>query len=78
MHRINTDRAREIRALKRLNDDQIDTTDIPEVLDWSHAAVGRFYRPMRDARINSLPGCPTQDVPHRFMVWLTDYGEFAA
>ena len=25
----------EIRALEALPDDQIDTTDIPEVLDWS-------------------------------------------
>jgi len=32
----------ELAALVRLRDDQIDTTDIPEVSDWSRAAVGRF------------------------------------
>ena len=36
----------EIRALKRLKWSQIDTTDIPETLDWSKAIGGKFYRPM--------------------------------
>ena len=35
----------QILALENLPDDQIDTTDIPEVLDWSHAVRGKFYRP---------------------------------
>ena len=30
----------------RLRDDQIDTSDIPEVADWSRAVVGKFYRPI--------------------------------
>ena len=33
----------EIEALERLPDDQIDTTDIPELLDWSDARRGVFY-----------------------------------
>ena len=28
-----------------LQDDDIDTSDIPEVTDWSKAEVGKFYRP---------------------------------
>jgi uncharacterized protein (DUF4415 family) len=39
---------REIRALMQLRDDQIDTSDIPEVKDWSRAVVGRFYRPIKE------------------------------
>ena len=33
----------EIEALEKLPDDQVDTTDIPEVLDWSDARRGVFY-----------------------------------
>jgi uncharacterized protein (DUF4415 family) len=28
-------------------DAEIDTSDIPEVRDWSGAQVGRFYRPVK-------------------------------
>ena len=36
-----------IRALEALPDDQIDTTDAPEILDWSNARRGVFYRPVK-------------------------------
>lgn len=35
----------EINALKNLPDDQIDTSDIPEITDWDNVQIGRFYRP---------------------------------
>lgn len=47
MRKINTDRASEIRALTRMTDREIDTTDIPAVSDWSRAVVGKFYRPIK-------------------------------
>jgi len=47
MQKINNDRASEIRALKRMKDSEIDTTDIPPVSDWSKAMVGKFYRPIK-------------------------------
>ena len=34
----------ELDALAALPDDQIDTTDIPETVDWSGARRGVFYR----------------------------------
>jgi len=37
----------EIKALQRLPDEQIDTSDIPEITDWSNAVVGKFYRPLK-------------------------------
>ena len=37
----------QIRALEGLPDDQIDTTDAPEILDWSDARRGVFYRPVK-------------------------------
>jgi uncharacterized protein (DUF4415 family) len=47
MQRTKSAQADEIRALKRMKDRQIDTTDIPPVLDWSKAVVGKFYRPIK-------------------------------
>ena len=35
----------ELRALDALPDDRIDTTDAPEIVDWSGARRGVFYRP---------------------------------
>jgi len=35
-------------ALSRLRDQDIDTSDIPEVKDWTRALVGRFYRPIKE------------------------------
>ena len=37
----------ELDALEALPDDQIDTSDIPETLDWSGAKRGAFYRPVK-------------------------------
>ena len=37
----------QISALKKLPDDQINTADLPEVLDWSNVTRGAFYRPGR-------------------------------
>lgn len=37
----------EFKALAALPDEQIDTSDIPEVLDWSDAKRGIFYRPVK-------------------------------
>jgi uncharacterized protein (DUF4415 family) len=39
---------RELTALLQLRDDDIDTSDIPEVTDWSRAVVGKFYRPIKE------------------------------
>ena len=36
-----------LKALEELPDDRIDTSDIPEVLDWSNARRGVFYRPVK-------------------------------
>ena len=36
-----------LKALEELPEDRIDTTDIPEVLDWSNARRGVFYRPVK-------------------------------
>jgi len=47
MQKTNSVRSSEIRALRRMKDREIDTTDIPPALDWSKAVVGKFYRPIK-------------------------------
>ena len=37
----------QLQAVADLPDDQINTDDIPEVLDWSAAVWGKFYRPVK-------------------------------
>ncbi len=39
--------AKQIQALKRMKDEDIDLSDIPEKTDWSGAVVGKFYRPIK-------------------------------
>ncbi len=44
--------AKEIEDLKRMKDDDIDFSDIPEKTDWSKAVRGKFYRPHADLKIS--------------------------
>ena len=37
----------ELKSLAALRDDAIDTSDAPELLDWSGAKRGLFYRPLK-------------------------------
>ena len=37
----------EIAALENLPDEEMDTADIPEVIDWQGASRGVFYRPVK-------------------------------
>jgi uncharacterized protein (DUF4415 family) len=41
------DTERELRDLKAIRDADIDRSDIPEIVDWSGAERGRFYRPVK-------------------------------
>lgn len=47
MKKLTKAQAKEIRALRRLKDHQIDFTDVPLTTDWSKAVVGKFYRPIK-------------------------------
>ena len=44
---LTEDQQAELRALAALPDDRIDTRETPEVLDWSDARRGLFYRPVK-------------------------------
>jgi len=41
-------RARDLAALVALRDEDVDTSDISEVADWSKGVVGKFYRPIKE------------------------------
>ena len=44
---LTEDQEVELKTLAALPEDQIDTSDIPEVVDWSDARRGMFYRPVK-------------------------------
>ena len=48
MRKVKIDQEDEIRSIKRMKDPEIDTTDIPAVLDWSKAVVGKFRGPTQE------------------------------
>jgi uncharacterized protein (DUF4415 family) len=45
--KLTKSQVKELRALSRMKDEDIDLSDIPEKLDWSNAVVGKFYRPVK-------------------------------
>lgn len=45
MKKLNKKQAEQIAAIAAKKDDDIDLTDMPEVLDWSKAEIGKFCRP---------------------------------
>jgi uncharacterized protein (DUF4415 family) len=47
MKKVSRKQAKELGALAALRDEKIDLTDLPEVLDWSGAVVGKYYRPLK-------------------------------
>jgi uncharacterized protein (DUF4415 family) len=47
MRKVTKSQAKEAGELKRLKDEEIDLSDIPEIADWSKAVVGKFYRPIK-------------------------------
>jgi len=49
-----------------MKDSEIDLTDMPEVLDWSGAEIGRYYRPKKKPVTMRLD----EDV----VAWLKGYG----
>jgi uncharacterized protein (DUF4415 family) len=47
MKKVSKKQAKELAALSALPDEKIDLSDLPEVLDWSGAVVGKYYRPIK-------------------------------
>jgi uncharacterized protein (DUF4415 family) len=47
MKKVSKKQSKDLEALAALRDEEIDLTDLPEVLDWSGAVVGKYYRPLK-------------------------------
>ena len=47
MSKIESKQAKELRNLKKMKEKDIDLSDLPEIRDWTGAAVGKFYRPIK-------------------------------
>ena len=47
MRKLTREQKRDIRAIAAKRDDDIDFSEVPPVLDWSGAEIGKFYRPAK-------------------------------
>jgi uncharacterized protein (DUF4415 family) len=67
MRKLSALQKRDIAAISAMKDEGIDLSDMPEVLDWSGAEMGKFYRPPKRSVTMRLDG----DV----LEWLKGYGK---
>jgi uncharacterized protein (DUF4415 family) len=47
MSKLTKKQAKEIRALARMKDSEINFEDAPQLAHWDRAMVGKFYRPIK-------------------------------
>jgi uncharacterized protein (DUF4415 family) len=47
MRKLTKEQKRDIRAIAAKRDQDIDFSDVPPVLDWTGAEIGKFYRPKK-------------------------------
>jgi len=47
MRKLTKEQKRDIRTIAAKRDEDIDLSDVPPVLDWSAAEIGKFYRPKK-------------------------------
>jgi len=66
MRKLTKEQKRDIAAIAAMKDEDIDLSDMPEVLDWSKAEIGKFHRPPKQAVTIRLD----TDV----LQWLKGYG----
>jgi uncharacterized protein (DUF4415 family) len=49
MKKLTKIQAKDLATLRKMKDEDIDLSDIPEQLDWSNAVRGKFYRPVKQS-----------------------------
>lgn len=67
MRKLSKEQKRDIAAIAAKRDEDIDLSDMPEVLDWSKAEMGKYYRPPKKPVTMRLDA----DV----LEWLKGYGK---
>jgi len=66
MKKLAAARKRDIAAIAAKTDSTIDFSEMPEVIDWTNAEVGRFYRPSKRP--------VTIRLDDDIILWLKSYG----
>jgi uncharacterized protein (DUF4415 family) len=66
MKKLTKEQKREIAAIAIKKDEDIDLSEMPEIIDWSGAEMGKFYRPAKKPVTMRLDA----DV----VEWLKSYG----
>lgn len=67
MRKLSREQKRDIAAIAAKKEENIDLSEMPEVVDWSGAEIGKFYRPPKKSVTMRLD----QDV----LDWLKAYGK---
>jgi uncharacterized protein (DUF4415 family) len=67
MRKLSREQRRDIAAIAAKKEENIDLSEMPEVVDWSGAEIGKFYRPPKKSVTMRLD----QDV----LDWLKTYGK---
>jgi uncharacterized protein (DUF4415 family) len=67
MRKLSKEQKRDIAVIAAMRDEDIDLSDMPEVVDWSKAEMGKFCRPPKKAVTIRLDA----DV----LEWLKGYGK---
>jgi uncharacterized protein (DUF4415 family) len=49
MKKLTKNQAKQLAALHKMKDEDIDLSDIPEITDWSNAIAGKYYRPVKQS-----------------------------
>jgi uncharacterized protein (DUF4415 family) len=66
MRKVTKEQKRDIAVIAGKKDSEIDLSDMPEVLDWSGAEIGKFYRPTKKS--------VTMRLDEDIIVWLKSFG----
>jgi len=66
MRKLSKAQKQDIATIRAMRDEDIDLSDMPEVVDWSKAEVGKFYRPPKKA--------VTMRLDSDVLEWLKGYG----
>jgi uncharacterized protein (DUF4415 family) len=66
MKKVTKQQKREIAALAARKDADIDLSEVPEVIDWRGAEIGKFYRPAKKP--------VTMRLDEDILAWLKEYG----
>jgi uncharacterized protein (DUF4415 family) len=67
MKKLTEDQKRQVAAVATKKEADIDLSEMPEVLDWSGAEIGKFYRPAKKPITIRLD----TDI----VAWLKSYGQ---